>query len=95
MDKKVKITIAIFGALALLTQVVNVYVTNTNSLESVEATNLRAKVDELKEKNINLQSEVLSASSYITISSRAGDLGYRDTREFVSLYDPIELAQRR
>ena len=95
MNKIIKITIAAFGVLALLTQVVNIYVTNTKSLESVEATRLRAKVEELKENNINLQSEVLNASSYGTISSRAGDLGYRDTREFVSLYDPVELAQRR
>lgn len=95
MNKIIKITILFLTILAVLTQGIGIYISNTKSLESLEATKLRVKIDELREENINLQSEVLASSSFSAISSRAGELGYRDTREFVSVYDPLELAQKR
>jgi hypothetical protein len=65
------------------------------SLESIEATKLREVVSELSETNMKLQSEVLALSSYNTISSRAGELGYIKPSGFVSLYEPYEVALTR
>lgn len=95
MSRFFKLTIMVLGVAALVSQVVSIYLDNTKSLESIEATKLRARVDELSENNIKLQSEVLALSSYSAISSRAGELGYKKTSEFVSLYDPVEVARTR
>ncbi len=95
MNKYFKFTIMFLGVAAFVTQVVSIYLSNTKSLESIEATNLRANVDEISEENIKLQSQVLSLSSYTAISSRAGELGYNGTQGFVSLYDPVEIARKR
>ena len=95
MNKILKLTIIFLGITALISQVISIYFTNTMSLGSIEATKLRAKVNELSEHNIKIQSEVLALSSYNAISSRAGELGYKKTSEFVSLYDPIEVARAR
>ena len=95
MNKFLKIAIGILAVAAFVTQVVSIYLSNSKSLESIEATKLRTGVDELSESNIRIQSEVLVLSSYNAISSRAGELGYKKTSEFVSLYDPLEVARTR
>ena len=95
MNKFLKLTIVFFAFVAFATQVISIYLSNTMSLESIEATILRASADELSETNTRLQSELLALSSYNAISSRAGELGYKKTPEFVSLYDPIEVARTR
>ena len=95
MNRFLKLTIIFLAFTAFLTQVVSIYLSNTKSLESIEATKLRASVDELSESNISLQSEVLTLSSYNAISSRAGELGYNKIDAFVSLYDPVEIARKR
>ena len=95
MNRFLKLTIVFLAFVAFATQVVSVYLSNTMSLESIEAAKLRASVDELSETNMGLQSELLALSSYNAISSRAGELGYKKTPDFVSLYDPIEVARTR
>ena len=95
MNKFLKLTIIFLGVLALISQMISIYLSNTMSLASIEATKLRTEVDELSEHNIKLQSEVLALSSYNAISSRAGELGYKKNSEFVSLYDPVDLARTR
>lgn len=95
MNRLLKLTIIFLAFVAFIAQLVNIYLSNTKSLESIEATKLRASVDGLLESNIRLQSEVLAISSYNAISSRAGELGYKKTSEFVSLYDPVEVARTR
>ena len=95
MKRFFKLTIIFLAFAAFITYVVGIYLSNTMSLGSIEATKLRAKVNELSEHNIKIQSEVLALSSYNAISSRAGELGYKKTSEFVSLYDPIEVARAR
>ena len=95
MNKILKLTIIFLGITALISQVISIYFTNTMSLGSIEATKLRAHADELSETNTRLQSELLALSSYNAISSRAGELGYQKNPEFVSLYDPVEVARTR
>lgn len=95
MNKFLKLTVVFLAFVAFTTQVVSIYLSNTMSLASIEATKLRAQADELSETNMRLQSELLALSSYNAISSRAGELGYKKTPEFISLYDPIEVARTR
>lgn len=95
MNKIFKLTIIFLAVVAFISQVVSIYLSNTMSLASIEATKLRAHADELSETNTRLQSQLLALSSYNAISSRAGELGYNKTPEFISLYDPIEVARTR
>lgn len=95
MNRSFKLTIVFLAFVAFATQVVSIYLSNTMSLASIEATVLRASADELSETNTRLQSQLLALSSYNAISSRAGELGYKKNPEFVSLYDPIEVARTR
>ena len=95
MNKFLKLTIIVFVAVAVLTQAVSIYLSNTKSLESIEATQLRAKVNEVSESNMELSVKLLSLSSYNDISSRAAELGYKKNSEIVSLYDPVTVARSR
>lgn len=95
MNRFFKLTIVFLAFVVFATQVVSIYLSNTMSLASIEAAILRAGADELSETNMRLQSELLRLSSYNAISSRAGELGYKKTPEFISLYDPIEVARTR
>lgn len=95
MNRFLKLTIVFLAVMAFVSQVISIYLSNTKSLESIDATKLKVHVDELLGNNIRLQSEVLALSSYNAISSRAGELGYKKTSDFVSLYDPIEVARTR
>ena len=95
MNRFFKLTIVFLAFVAFATQVFSIYLSNTMSLASIEATKLRAHADELSETNMKLQAQLLDLSSYNAISSRAGELGYKKTPEFVSLYDPIEVARIR
>ncbi len=95
MNKYIRLSIAVFGIVALLLQVLNIYIYNRDALESPNATRIQAKLSALAESNIELESQLLSLSSYNTIASRAGSIGYVENKEFVSLYDPIPLAVRR
>ncbi len=95
MNRFFKITIVFLGAVVFVTYAVSIYLSNTKSVESIEAADIQAKVNELSGNNMKLQSEVLSLSSFNAISSRAAELGYNKTLGFVSLYDPIEVARTR
>lgn len=95
MKKILTVTIIILGVITLLTQITSIYVSNTRSLQSIQASELREKLAKLKEKNLLLQSKVLSFASYNTISSKAAELGYKESKDFVSLYDPVEVAVKR
>ena len=95
MNRFFKLTIVFLAFVTFATQVVSIYLSNTMSLGSIEATVLRAHADELSETNMRLQSQLLALSSYNAISSRAGELGYQKNPEFISLYDPVEVARTR
>lgn len=95
MNKLQKTTIVILSFGAIVFWGLNIYISNTRGIDSIHAAKLVQKVKELSESNVNLESEILSYSSYNFISSKAAELGYRVNKEFVSVYDPVTLASGR
>jgi len=95
MKKAIKITTIILVIFAVVTQVVTIFISNNASTDSIKATELSSAIEKLTEENINLESEVLTYASYQAVASRAAELGYQKTREFVSVYDPVKLALLR
>lgn len=81
--------------LTIITQGVVIYISNTSAADSIHATKLSAKIDKITEENINLESKILTFASYQAIASRAADLGYANSRDFVSVYDPVKVALGR
>lgn len=92
MKKLTLISIIFLALTALVLQIANIYIYNREALNSVDATKIQAKLESLKENNIEIESKLLAFASYGAIASRAGELGYIDNKEFVSLYDPVQVA---
>lgn len=94
--KKLQILLIIVLAVgAIATQVVSVYMSNTNALDSVSATKLKAQIETVTEENVQLSAKVLALSSYNNIASRAAEMGFEDNRDIISVYDPVSVAIRQ
>lgn len=92
MKSLIKPTIIILTIAAIFTQSLTIFVSNTAAADSIDATKITSKIQEFEEENINLQSKILAYASYDRISSRAAELGYKKTSEFVSVYTPLPVA---
>ena len=89
-----KIYISAILLLILLSIVEVVYLTHSDALasESMSAEKLRNKIEKIDEENQILQSEILSYSSIIVVSSRAAELGFEKPQEFISLKNKDSIA---
>ena len=92
MGKITSILIIIIAAIAVVTEVVNVYISNTTALDSILATKLEAQATALDARNMELRDSILSYTAYRSIASRAATLGYVTSRDIVSVYDPVKVA---
>ena len=92
MKSIIKLTVVLLAIVALLTQGTVIFISNTSAADSINATNITLKIQKLSEENINLQSKILTLASYDIIASRAAELGYKNTRDFVSVYTPLPVA---
>lgn len=88
----IRFLIIILASTALVLQIISIYISNRVGLNSIASTKIQQNLETLKEKNIELESHILTLASYNTIASRAADLGYADNKDFVSLYDPVHVA---
>lgn len=95
MKKISTILIGLLIVATVVTQGLSIFISNTSSTDSIHASDLAAQLVELSEDNINLESEILTYASYRAVASRAAELGYNQTKEFVSVYDPVRLALSR
>ncbi len=91
----IKSSIIVLAIIALATQGVVIFISNTSAADSITATKLSAKIDKISESNIDLQSKILSYASYQRVASRAAELGYKNSPEFISVYDPLPIALSR
>ena len=94
MKKILNITITVLIIAMVATQCLSIYISNTSAADSISATKLSSRLEELQEENINLESQILSYASYQIVASRAATLGYKNTRDFISVYDPVQVAAR-
>ncbi|KKQ96165.1 MAG: hypothetical protein A3C27_03905 [Candidatus Levybacteria bacterium RIFCSPHIGHO2_02_FULL_39_36] len=92
MNKIYKLLIIFLVLVTFLLEIASISAANGNAADSLDVTRIREQVESLKEQNLELSESVLGFASYNTISSRAAELGYLSNREFVSLYDPLEVA---
>lgn len=95
MKKFVTGSLILLIAVAAVTQAVVIYISNTSAADSIRATKVSLKLNELTEENINLESKILAFASYQAVASRAAVLGFEKSREFVSVYDPVSIALSR
>jgi hypothetical protein len=95
MNKLKKTTITALLIIAIISQAVNIFISNTTALNSIEASKIVKEIDAYSETNLELKDKVLSYSAYTTIASRAAALGYTDSKEIVSVYSPVKVAALR
>lgn len=95
MKKFYTFTILGLVAAAIVLQAINIYIVNTEETDGISAGELMQELLSLEEENIEIESELLSYASYRNVASKAAEMGLSDTREFVSLYDPVEVASLR
>jgi cell division protein FtsL len=92
MRKITKYIIGFLVMVAITTQIAKIYVSNTAALDSIEAAKLEAEVSKVSESNMELKSKVLALSSYQNVASKAAGLGFVESRDIVSVYDPVKVA---
>lgn len=81
----------IFGIL----EVINIHLSNSISTNSIYASSLQTKVENLAEKNTLLKTEVLKYTSYDYISSKAATLGFVENKKSaISVSGPNSFAQK-
>lgn len=73
-------------------QAFHVYVSNTVAGDSIEVAAIRSEIKQIEEENTILKTELLSYASFYSIASRAGELGFKDDRNFITLNTPLPLA---
>lgn len=73
-------------------QIVNVFLSNTIASGSVEAATIQSEIEKVEEKNVILKTELLQHSSLTRIASRAAELGFKDTKTFVTVNTPLPVA---
>ena len=95
MSKITKLTIIILAVVAVVTQGIGIFISNTSATDSIHAAALSSKLEEIQEDNINLESEILSYASYQVVASRAAALGFEPSKDFISVYEPVQVASIR
>lgn len=73
-------------------QVVNVFISNTIASGSVEAALLKAEIEKVEEKNEIVKAKLLEYSSFTRVASRAAELGFIDSKSFITVNSPREVA---
>lgn len=76
----------------VILEVVNIFLSNGVTTESIMATRMRDDLSALQEQNQNLRSEILQFTSFDTIASRAAQLGFVEGTQSISLNSPFEVA---
>lgn len=95
MKKLYKIFFGVLVVVFLVLQLFNIYLSDSTALEGIGASKIRIEISKLKEENTVLSSEILSHTSFDSISSRAGEMGFKEEKDFVSLYAPVQVAVGR
>ena len=92
-----KIMKKIIAVLILVTAVLeigNIYLSNIQAVGGIDASRLQVEIASIAEENGNLKTEVMQLSSLDMVASRAGELGFIETKEVITL-TPQQLAFKK
>lgn len=92
MKKLLYLTIGFLTVVAVLTQIGSIYISNISMVDSISATDIENRIKRTKEANVELESQALTYETYHAIASRAAVLGFKENTQFVSVYDPTQVA---
>lgn len=92
--KKTHIFLFLLFVVTGMLEVANIYLSNTVTTDSINATRLQEKINMLDEENLNLKSSILKNSSFEFVASRAAEFGFKHNDSIVTLNTPIEVAAR-
>ena len=95
MKSLLKITIIVLVVCAIVSQGLTIFISNTSAADSITATKISKKIQLLEDDNMDLSSQILTFAAYERVASRAAELGYKNTKEFVSVYTPLPVAIAR
>lgn len=92
--KKLYVITTVLIILIGVIEVFHVFLSNNVAIESVGLTDVEIKIDEIQNENEALKTEILEYASLDVVASRAAELGFADTEQYISLYNPLTVAQR-
>lgn len=90
-----KIYIGLTLVAIVVLSILRVTVTNTISTNGVDLGKIQEEVKEYKKQNAILHQKVLEVSSLQYIASKAGELGYVDSKKQIVLSSPLPIALKR
>ena len=88
------IFIAINIAIIVGLSVVQVVVANSISTTGIELSKIQQDIASLKKQNAILHENVLTASSFTQIASRASEMGFEEGKSTLVISEPLPLARR-
>lgn len=92
---KTNTLIVILIAVAVFLEGVHIFLSNRLAANSIFVESLKKESATLEEEDQSLTGRVLEKTSYEYISSRAAALGFVTQSNFISLYDPVQVAVQR
>lgn len=94
MKKSIKLALVILIFATILLEGVHIYLSNRVAETSIEVATIRQDIQELDEKTTSLKTELLNYSSFERISSRAAELGFKDSRDnAIMINAPVKVAR--
>ncbi len=94
MKKSIKFGILCLVIATLVLEGIHIYLSNRVAETSIEVATIRQEIQELDEKTTSLKTELLNYSSFERISSRAAELGFKDSRDnAIMIKTPVKVAR--
>lgn len=90
--KKIYSTIGLLCFFVIVLEIINVDISNKVAFESIHVSKLESEIKKYEQKNNILRSRILQYTSYESVASRAAALGFVEPKEYISLYQPLEVA---
>ena len=93
--KKLYTLVLILALFTFGLELLNIHLSGKLASDSVTVRALQDRIDNLSEKNQILNMKVLDLTSFETIASKAGSLGFVSTHSYISLKNQVKLSYKR
>jgi cell division protein FtsL len=92
--RKQIIFIVIIISIIVGLSIIQVSVSNSLSTTGIELAKIEEQIEAYKKENAQLSEEVLTASSFNTIASKAATMGFVELKKHVVLTSPVPIAAK-